>query len=287
MRAFVPSLILAGAVVGSTWLVRAQQDQNEVLEARRLLLEASSLVVKIPETQRPSVVANIAGQLMRTGDLEDGLATARLIKSGANQDMAISSIAWVLADAGNVTEAVALVNAIPNDQQMAAGYQQLASPLAEKGDVTGALQVARLSKDPLQRVDALAQVATQLANDGHEDNSEAQKVIAEAIGIAAQVVNQNPKEVGSLGEIARAQAEMGDLPGALLTLGEFSAVAEGYKGPERPTLFLWLALAQAQIGDLNGAKHSMAEMGSDGSSDAVSQAISTEQAKEGEDGRSR
>ena len=105
MRPLVSSLILVGTLIGTPAALCAQQDQNQRLEARRLLLQASSLVNDIPESQQPSAAANIAGQLIRTGDLDDALTITRLITRTDDRALVTGIVAWRLVKFGNVPEA--------------------------------------------------------------------------------------------------------------------------------------------------------------------------------------
>lgn len=50
-------------------LPAAQEGTGDLAEARRLLVEASQLVKDLPEFQRSSTAANIAGQLVRANGL--------------------------------------------------------------------------------------------------------------------------------------------------------------------------------------------------------------------------
>src|SRR5580693_118119 len=114
MRQLVSLLLLI--VFSRGRLSAAQQEAGELTEARRLLIEASQLVKDIPEFQRSSAAANIAGRLARAGDLPDALATVHLLSKPEDQAQVTGSIAWELARSGNLARALALVEGTADGQ---------------------------------------------------------------------------------------------------------------------------------------------------------------------------
>lgn len=280
MRLIGPAFVLMAAVVSSTETPAGQQERSERTQARRLLLEASRLIDAIPETQRSSAVANIASQLARGGDLEDALKISQSTKNRVDQDLAMGSIAWQLAQRGNVGQALRLVESIPNDQNREAQYGSLAVLLAEKGDMAGALRIAQLRKEPQGRFSILLEIAQQKART--KDSAEARKILKQVIQIGNELVQENASNATILQGIATTQSEIGDTPGALLTLAELSTIANQYEGPEGKGLMLQLlGCAQAQVGDVVGALRTHEEMAPGSNSDIVLMAIAEEQAKQG------
>ena len=74
------------------------------------------------------------------------------------------------------------------------------------------------------------------------------------IQIGNELVQENASNATILQGIATTQSEIGDTPGALLTLAELSTIANQYEGPEGKGLMLQLlGCAQAQVGDVVGA----------------------------------
>jgi len=261
-------------------LSAAQQEAGELTEARRLLVEASQLVKDIPEFQRSSAAANIAGRLARTGDLPDALATVRLLSKPEDQAQVTGSIAWELARSGNLAQALALVEGTADGQNKGVEYEGLAELSADSGDLEEALQIAhRIRRDPGRLVDTLARVASREAKAG--DLSGARKALGDALQVAEEAVKENVGYATSLTQIATTQAEIGDTADAFRTLDRFSDIVRKYKSGEGTFLFAQqLASAQAQIGDLVGAQRTIDEM-FPGSSDSALMTISNEQAKRG------
>ncbi len=280
MRLIGPAFVLMAAVVSSTETPAGQQERSERTQARRLLLEASRLIDAIPETQRSSAVANIASQLARGGDLEDALKISESTKNRGDQDLAMGSIAWQLAQRGNVGQALRLVESIPNDQNRETQYGSLAVLLAEKGDMAGALRIAQMRKEPQGRFSILLEIAQQKART--KDSAEGRKILKQVIQIGNELVQENASNATILQGIAITQSEIGDTPGALLTLAELSTIANQYEGPEGKGLMLQLlGCAQAQVGDVVGALRTHEEMAPGSNSDIVLMAIAEEQAKQG------
>jgi len=198
-------------------------------------------------------VANIASQLARGGDLEDALKVSQSTKNRGDQDLAMGSIARQLAQRGNVgQQALRLVESIPNDQNRETQYGSLAVLLAERGDMAGALRIAQMRKEPQGRFSILLEIAQRKART--KDSAEARKILKHVIQIGNALVQENAPNATILQGIATTQSEIGDTPGALLTLAELSTIANQYEGPEGKGLMLQLlGCAQARVGDVLGA----------------------------------
>jgi tetratricopeptide (TPR) repeat protein len=286
MRLSVPVFILVAALASSTEVPAAQLETSERAQARRLLLEASRLIDEVPESQRPSAVANIASQLLRSGDLEDALRLSQSQKNPGDQDLATGLIAWNLVQQGNVGQALRLVERISSEQNREGQYAQLAALLSEKGDLIAALRIVQMRREPQVRVSILVQIAQQKARSKNKDVAGAAEVLGQAMKIAEELVHNNASNANLLPGIATTLSEIGDTAGALRTLEELSAIAHQYAGPESSGLLLQLlGCAQAQVGDLVGALQTheelvrMSNLGSN--SDIVLMTIAEEQAKQG------
>ena len=282
MRSPLPAFIFVAAVVSSTNISAAQLETSERAQARRLLLEANRLIDEIPESQRSSALANIASQLSRAGDFEDALRISRSTKNQGDQDLATGLIAWQLVQQGNVGQALNLVQSIANDQNREAEYGSLAVLLAEKGDLTRSLQIVQMRREPQGRIAILIQIAQQKARARTKDFEAAGELLKQAMQIAKGLVKEKPSNAAVLAEIATTQSEIGDTPGALLTLTELSAISQQYEGPEGNGLLLQLlGCAQARVGDVVSALRTYEEMAPGSNSDIVLMAIAEEQAKQG------
>lgn len=178
MRQLIATLLLLA--LNEPSLLAAQPPVGDLAEARRLLVQASDLIKDIPESQQPSAAANIAGQLVRAGDLPDALKTARILQTAEDQVQVQSIIAWQLAHDGRIAQALALVDSAPNGQNKAVGYELLAELVAESGDLQEALGIAhRIADDPNRLIDALVRVASLRSKAG--DYSGAREAIADAL----------------------------------------------------------------------------------------------------------
>jgi tetratricopeptide (TPR) repeat protein len=280
VRPIVSALLLVTAAICPAALRAAPQVTDPKAEARQLLLEAAQLIKDIPEDQQGSAASNIAGSLVRVGDLPDALATARLPRRAENQALATQTVAWQLAHEGNFTQALALAEAAANREEKNQGFDILAGLFAEKGDLKGALQMAhRIQNDPNRLVDALLRVASQLAQAG--DHSAAREVLHDALNEAQEATKENLSAALNLLGVARGQVENGDKSAAFITMDQFSEIAHEYKQTEGANHLLeQLAGAQAQFGDLSGAEQTIEENPS-GDSGFPLMMISEEQAKDG------
>ena len=280
MRLMVSTLILVATAANPPKVLAAQQEKGEMDEARRLLVEASHLVREIPEFQRSSAAANIAGQLVRAADLPDALATARLLPKAEDQAQATGSIAWELAHNGNLALALALVERTADGQNKGVEYEGLAELSADTDNLEEALQIAhRIRSDPGRLVDTLVRLASRAAKSGNL--SGAREALGDALQVTEEALKENVGYATGLTQIATTQAEIGDTADAFITLDRFSAIADRYKGAGGNGMFLpELSCAQAQVGDLVGAQRTIEEIpAGTGTSDLALMCLSREQAK--------
>jgi len=272
--------ILAVTILNPSRVPASQQEPDDLAQAHSLLIEASRLVKDIPELQRSSAAANIAGQLVRAGGLPDALATARLLPNAEDQAQVIGSIAWAIAHSGNVAQALALVENAVDGQNKGVGYEMVAELSADSGDLKGALQIAhRIRRDPGRLVDTLARLASRAAKAG--DLLGAREVLHDALQVTEEALEENIRYASALAQIARTQAEIGDNADAFATLDRLSAIARHHKGGGNGMFLPELSCAQAQIGDFVGARRTADELPVGGSSDLSLMCISKEQAKHG------
>ena len=280
VRLAVSMVILVVTILSPSRVSASQEDRDDIAEARRLLVEASHLVKDIPEIQQSSAAANIAGQLVRGGDLPDALTTARLLPKAEDQAQVAGSIAWGLAHNGDLVQALALVDGAADGQNKGVAYEMVAELRADAGDLVGALQIAhRIRKDPGRLVDTLARLASRAAKAG--DLSRAREALADALQVTEEALKENFGYASSLAQIATTQAEIGDSADAFITLDRFSAIASQYKGGGNGMFLTELSCAQVQTGDLVGAERTADEIPQGGSSDLAFMCISKEQAKHG------
>jgi len=244
MRPLLATLILAAVYPR---VLSAQDDQ--VLRARQLLLEASALIKDIPKLQQESAVANVSGQLTRAGDLADALATVHQLKPD-RQGLAMGSIAWTLVDkSGDAAQSLSLLRVTNESQDTDVGYEQVAQLLAQKRDFPQALQVAHLIKDRYRLVEALVRLAVERSKAG--DLVDTSRALDEALDVAEEETRKDPAHAGTLSQIASAQAETGEMPETSLALRRLYATAYSQNAETSDTNPLRdLAATEARIGNL-------------------------------------
>jgi hypothetical protein len=258
----------------------AQENVGELLEARRLLQEASRLIGGIPEAQQPSAVANVAGQLTRAGDLADALSVLQLLKRPQDLALANGIVAWHLANSGNFSQALAMIERDGASQMIQSDRQSLAALAADKGDVGEALEIVHRipTLESSARSEALRRVAAELAKLG--ELPRARQIIEEALNACSRANLESGDCALELTQIAGTQAEIGDKAGAYVTLSKFSDIAHHRTGSDAIMFLQQLASAQARMGDILGARQTMDELPAR-TSDGVLMAISEEQGKQG------
>nr|HEV7953616.1 hypothetical protein [Candidatus Acidoferrales bacterium] len=254
----VASPLITLTLLAFPFALRARQnDVSQRAEPRRLLLEASLLIKDIPDFQQYSATANIAGQLVRAGDLADALAIVSTLKKPEDQTRGIGIIAWQVAHAGNFAQALALIENSPDNVEKEVSYETLAQLRAVSGDFVTALQIAhRIRNDPNRLAETLARLASLQAKAG--DSAGAREIIVEALTIAEEATHENIGHATIFPQIATTQAEIGDVSGAYNTLDRFSGIA--HQASNKDEFLRWLAEAQAQIGDNADAERTEGEI---------------------------
>lgn len=237
----------------------AQQDAEKISEARRLLREASTLVLKIPEFQQPSAVANIAGEQARAGDLQGAFATAHLLPKAYDQAMAFGNIAWSLGHAGNLAGALHVVAASEDGASKAIAYLQLSQQRVELGDFNGGLRIAEMIVgQPGYKIPQLANIAEKQNAAG--DTQGAMKTLDTAlreVELAEEETkgSSHPTGTGWLRQrIAAAHAKAGNRSAALWVLEPLRTMAPAAVSPaEREELLRSLAQGYAKLGEFEAA----------------------------------
>lgn len=253
--------------------VLAQVDQ--LSEARQLLIEAGTLIKDVPEFQQGSAVANVSSQLARAGDLTEALAVVRLLKQ-EEQGLAIGCIAWQLAKSGNAAQARSLIEGTKGPSTNSS-FQQLAQLLVQKGDFEQGLGIAHLIIEPQPLADTLVRLAVLRAKDG--DRAGASRALDAALDVANDATTKDFRNATIFGEIASAQAEIGETPETSFALGRLYAIAYQRKvGSGDTSLLQDLAATEARIGNISDATDIVGEL-SEGSADYVLILISQEVAR--------
>jgi tetratricopeptide (TPR) repeat protein len=282
-RTSLMELVFIGLVLSPS-VPAKQRDANQLEEARRILREASQLVKDIPEGQQLSAAANIAGQLVRSGDLQAALATVHSLKKSDDQALPLGIVAWSMDHAGNGVGALNLLESADLGQNRAQAYQQLALSHLDRGDFSGALQVLDLVQaQSYLRVDMFIRIAQRKGKSG--DMAGAREAIREALEVVERMRKQDPNCLGTLAGIAGVQAEIGDQAGASVTLNGFSEIVHQLRPDEsavgRDSLLQQLATGQAKTGNLVDAFRTIDELPEGSGRDFPLGSIAIEQAKQG------
>lgn len=252
------------------------QEPNSKQEAINLLRQASQLVNQIPEPQRMSAAANIAGRLAAVGDFSTALAMARSLTRPEDRGSALDSIAYSLDYQGRMAEALQLLSEA-GSEQADTSYSHLAKSHADKKDFGVALQLAhRIQNQPARREEALLAVAKSQWEASKRDD--ALSTMQEALEVAEQAREKEPQmSILSLG-IARTQKEMGMSSESHATLAEYSEFVRERKDEGG---LACLAVALADMGDIRGAMEIIGELPEGSNRDSASGVTATNMAKAG------
>lgn len=263
-----PCALLRGSVF-------AQVDQ--LSGARQLLIEAGTLIKDVPEFQQRSAVANVSSQLARAGDLTEALAVVSLLKQ-EEQGLAIGCVAWQLAKSGNAAQARTLIEGTKGPSTNSS-FQQLAQLLVQNGDFEQGLQIAHLINEPQPLADTLVRLAVLRAKDG--DRAGASRALDAALDVAKDATTKDFRNAAIFGEIASAQAEIGETAETSFALGRLYAIAYQRKvGSGDTSLLQDLAATEARMGNISNATDIVGEL-SGGAADWVLMLISEEVARKG------
>ena len=255
--------------------VRAQEP-NPKQEAINLLRQASQLVNQIPEPQRMSAAANIAGRLTAAGDFSTALAMARSLTRPQDRERALDSIAYSLDYQGRLEEALQLLGEV-GSWQADASYSSLAKSHAAKKDFGVALQlVHRIQDQPAVRVEALLAIAKAEWEDKRRDD--AVSTMQEAVEVAEQTREKDPQMSLLLLGIARTQKEIGMSSESHETLTDYLEFARQRKDGG---CLSCLAATLAEMGDVQGALEIIEELPDGTNRDSALEIAATYLAKMG------
>jgi len=235
-------------------LVQAQEPSPKQ-EAIILLRQASQLVNQIPEQQRASAAANIAGQLTVAGDSSTALAMVRSLTRPQDRGLAFDSIAYSLDYQGRLEEALQLLGEA-DLWQAGTSYSSLAKSHAGKKEFEVALQLARRILDqPARRVEALLAIAKSQWE--AEKRDAALSTMQDAIEVAEQAREKEPQMSILMLGIARTQKEMGLSSDSQATLAYYSEFVRERKDEGG---FSCLAVTLAAMGDIRSALEIIEEL---------------------------
>lgn len=223
------------------------QDPENVRQARQILIEAGSLIKDIPESQKESAAANVAGQLARAGDLAGALGVVHQLKA-ERQGLPMGCVGWQLANNGNSEQALSLIQKTAQSQGRDVGFEQVAQVLANKGEAKQALRAAHFIQEPNRLIDTLVRVAIQQGKG--DDLAGASRTLDEALEAAEHAASKDFIHAGVFSQIAGAEAEIGDVPETHIALMRLSDFANKQKAQTGETFLLReLAMAEASRGD--------------------------------------
>jgi hypothetical protein len=287
----IPTIIVFGLGFASS-ASGAPQEAPESSEIRSMLREASALIPRIESGQQSSAVANIAGQQVRAGDVEGGVATYQALKSPAARGMSVAVISSAIAAHGNIPLALELVRNSTQPGYRASAYSMIASRLASENSFGDALVVARLiRKEPGQVhffVDSLMWIYNRQWKAG--DQPGAENTLNEALD-AVEQERENSSSVefpiaALYFTIARRLNEAGNRDAAGAMVERIYGIAAAAENPDRKQeLVGLLCSAQVMVGQLQAAISSAEELPPGQWHDSAMAAISTEWSKQGDTAR--
>lgn len=236
-------------IVGCVPVTLAQTPEpSPKQEAINLLRQASQLVTQIPEQQRMSAAANIAGRLTAVGDFSTALAMAHSLTRPEDREPALDSIAYSLDYQGQQEQALQLLSEV-SSWQAGTSYSILAKSHAEKRDFGVALQLAHQIQDqPARRVEALLAITKSQWEANKRDD--ALSTMQEALEVAEQAREKDPQMSILLLGIARTQKEMEMSFESHATLKDYSEFVRQRKDDGSLSC---LAVTLAHMGDIQGA----------------------------------
>ena len=240
------------------------------------IAEAMQIAGTIDEVgSRSGALSGIAAAQADMGDklgakeiLTVAIQTVERINSVASRARALSGIARVQADMGDklgakktLTEAIQTAGRSNEVRSRAVALSQIAAAQADMGDEIGAretfaetMQAAGRINNAMDRVIALRLIATAQAETGAKIG--ARKTLAEAIQTAREISSLEgiPLRAWAFRDIARAQAEIGDIAKAMQIAGTIDEVGS------RSGALSGIAVAQAEIGDIKGAMNTASKI---------------------------
>lgn len=252
------------------------QEPSPKQEALNLLRQASQLVNQIPEPQRTSAAANIAGRLTAAGDFSTALAMAHSLTGPEDRGSALNSIAYSLDYQGRLEDALQVLGEM-GSWQAGTSYSMLAKSHADKKDFAVAVQLAgRIQDPPARRVEALLAIAKSQWEADKRDG--ALSTMREAMDAAEQAREKEPQMSILLLGIARTQKEMGMSSESRGTLADYSELVRQKNDQGGLSC---LAATLADMGDIRGALDIIEELPEGSNRDSALGIAATTMAKMG------
>jgi len=202
-------------------------------------------------------LGRVAQSQAEAGDLAGAWATCDQCDLVSGKTIAVYPVLGVLIEAGRFDAALRLIDQIDklpekSDEDKRAYCNkcrlEVASAQARRGQLKETLRTAERMGDDLAKAETLREIATIRLSSG--DLIGAKEAVQRALPIF-----KRHREFDSelFEELVTAQAETGDIPGALET------TAKVFKGQSRGYLLLRISIAQAKAGDRNAATRTFKE----------------------------
>ncbi len=288
-RAIIAPTVVVSVLAFVSHATAAAQEVPESGEIRSILREASALIPGIDSDQQSSAAANIAGQQVRAGDIEGGLATYQALKNPPDRGMAVAVIASAIASQGNLPLALELARDSAQPGFRANAYSMIASGLASKNNFEDAVAVVRLiRKEPGQAyifVDSLMWIYARQWKTGDEPAAE------NTLNEALDVVERGREDPGSTDfttasmyyTIMSRLSEAGNRDAASAMVERIYGIASAAENPDRKQELLGLlAFAQVRTGRLQEAISTAEDLPPGQWRDSAMEVISMERTKQGD-----
>lgn len=289
LRVIIIPTVVVSALGFVSSATGAPQEVPESSQVRSILREASALIPRIDSNQRSSAAANIAGQQVRAGDLEGGLATYQALKNPSDRGMAVAAIASAIASQGNMPMALELTRNSAQPGFRASAYSMIASGLASKNNFEEALAVAWLiRKEPGQAhifVDSLMWIYVRQWKAGDEPGAES------TLNEALDAVEQGKEDEGRTDFMTASMYytimsrlnEAGNRDAASAMVERIYGIAASAENPDRKQELLGLLTwAQISAGRLQEAINSAEELPPGQWRDSAMEVISMERTRQGD-----
>ena len=250
-------------------IAKAQAEIGDIAEAMQIagtIDEVGFLSRAFRDIAR--VQADMGDKLGAKEILTVAIQTVERINNVASRAGALSGIARVQADMGDklgaketLTEAIETAGRSNEVRSRAVALSQIAAAQADMGDEIGAretfaetMHAAWRINNAMDRVIALRLIATAQAETGAKIG--ARKTLAEAMQTAREISSLEgiPLRAWAFRDIARAQAEIGDIAKAMQIAGTIDEVGS------RSGALSGIAVAQAEIGDIKGAMNTASKI---------------------------
>ena len=242
-----------------TALLYAEEQPKELSEVREILEQATQTAAPIKNAFfRAKVFHSIAAAHVKAANLEKALAVADR-KDNVSKDGTLQAIIWAQLVMEQIPNAIETAARIEDGYFKASMLQNIAEDLAKKAEHKDALKIleeARAAsstmRDDSTKAHVLRNIAETQAKAG--DRSAARQTIEKAMKIVATSPLTVMDKSFELQEMAEAQAQLGDIHGALKTVRSIKD-DEHKAGALRN-----IAGAQARAGDVSHALETVARI---------------------------